>query len=292
MRTGILFAVSLGLVVACGKKKEEPKPAEAPAPVAEAPKPPPTPTPSEEATFASKDGIPLFGTYYDAGDDAPLLVFIHRFRGESTEWKPFVDRMAQREPRYSMVNFDLRGHGRSASASGKQRLDWSTIKDTDMPDLVLDVHAAIQYGLEKSEGKASGVVLAGSSLGAALAAAAAGEEPRVTAVALVSPGAAINRFEIYRPFADVRMLPAFLAGSAEDNVSKEPLEALGRMGREAATIKRYPGTAHGAVALLAGGSGLADDLETWLMAVYDDKPMERPIRELADGKKKPAKKGK
>jgi alpha-beta hydrolase superfamily lysophospholipase len=196
--------------------------------------------------------------------------------------------MAQREPRYSMLNFDLRGHGRSASSSGKKRLDWSTTKDEDTPDLVRDVHAAIQHGLQESEGKAPGVVL----VGAALAAAAAGEEPTVMALALVAPGAAISRFDVYYPFADVRMLPSFIAGAKDDNVSREPVDALGRMARDAGTVKQYEGNAHGAVALLAGVPAFADDLEAWLMTVYDDKPVERAIREPAASKKKPTKKGK
>jgi pimeloyl-ACP methyl ester carboxylesterase len=292
LSTCLVLAAGVGLS-ACGKKKEEPKPmapsASAPA-VVEAPKPPPVPpTPSEPATFESKDGVPLAGLYFDAGGEAPLVVFVHRFRGDRTEWAPLVERMAKSERRFSMLNFDLRGHGESATSTGKDRLSWSTMKKDDIPRLVTDVHAAIDYGVEKSEGKSSGVVLVGSSLGGALAAAAAGENPKVVALALVSPGAAIEGFSVYYPFADVRTLPSFLANAKEDNVSKDPFDALGRMAKENATTKTYDSGAHGAFALL-GTTKLGENLEAWLLSVFDEKPKERQIREPGLAKKKSGKK--
>src|SRR5262249_36152907 len=156
-----------------------------PAPSA-APAPPPPPkepaTPSEEISFETADKIPLSGTYYLAKDpSAPLLVFVHRYRGDRAEWAPLAARLAEADKRYSMLNFDLRAHGKPRSSRGKKRVDWADMKPKDIPNLVEDVHAAIQYGLGRSDGKARGVVLAGSSLGAALAARAASQDSKVVA---------------------------------------------------------------------------------------------------------------
>src|SRR5688572_22701111 len=220
---------------------------EAPAPSSEssvAKQAPNPPTPSRTVKFQTDDGLPLAGTFYAAADTtAPLLVLIHRFRGDKSEWAPLADRMAKADKRYSILNFDLRGHGESSLFPDKEgkRLNWENIDSDDAPLLVKDVLAAIGHGLEQTKGKARSVALVGSSLGAALAVSAAGEQPKVTAVALVSPGASILGMDVYRPFAQVRDLPSFLALAEEDTVSTEPIRALSAMAKSAATVKTYKG---------------------------------------------------
>jgi pimeloyl-ACP methyl ester carboxylesterase len=185
-----------------------------------------------------------------------------------------------------MVNFDLRGHGASKSSSGKKKLDWADMKPKDMPAFVEDVHAAIKYGLERTDGKAKGVVLAGSSLGAAFAARAASQEPKVVALAVVSPGAAIEGYDVYQPFADARLLPSFIAGARDDNVSREPITALTQMAKEQGTVKIYDARGHGAFGLGTEGTPLFSDMVVWLMSVYDAGPVERPIISREPEKKK------
>jgi len=278
------------LVVACktGERPEATSKSSAPvasAPaVPEAPKEPPTP--SEPATFEAADKVPLSGTVYVARDPgAPVLVLVHRFRGDRQEWAPFAERMAKAEHRYTIVSFDLRGHGESRSSSGKKKIDWADMKDKDMPALVEDVHAALDYGFQRA-GKASRAVIVGSSLGAALAARAASQDARVVALGLVSPGAAIQGYDVYHPFADVRMLPSFLAGAKEDNVCKEPLDALSRMGKEHATLKSYDGKGHGVFGMAQEGDALFKDLEEWLMGVFASEPVAREVVPREGEKKK------
>src|SRR5262245_21754952 len=57
--------------------------------------PPEPPSPPEAVTFETPDKIPLSGTLYLAKDPAaPILVLVHRYRGDRVEWKSFADRMA------------------------------------------------------------------------------------------------------------------------------------------------------------------------------------------------------
>ncbi len=246
-------------------------------------KPKEPPTPSQAITFETRDKIPLSGTIYLAKDEtAPVLVFVHRYRGDRQEWAPLANLLASAEHRYTIVNFDLRGHGESKSASGKKRLDWADMKEKDAPAFVGDVLAALDYGFERS--KATRAVVVGSSLGAALAARAASEDARVVAVALVSPGAAIQGFDVYHPFADVRTLPSFLAAAKGDNVALDPMDALSRMAKDLATVKSYDGQGHGAFGLSAEGAPIFADLENWLMTVFDAQPVTRQILPL-DAKK-------
>ena len=156
------------------------------------------------------------------------------------------------------------------------------------PDLAdLRGQPYLRYGLERTDGKARGVVLIGSSLGAAFAARAASQEPKVVAIALVSPGAAIEGYDVYRPFSDVRVLPSFIAAAKDDNVSREPISALTQMAKEHATVKVYDGRGHGAWGLGQGEPRLFADLVDWLMSTYDAGTVERTIIPRgADDKKK------
>jgi pimeloyl-ACP methyl ester carboxylesterase len=242
---------------------------------------------SEPATFETPDKIPLSGTLYlSKTQGAPLLILVHRFRGDRSEWDGLSKRMAETQKRFSVLAFDLRGHGESRSSSGKKRLDWADMGAKDVPLFVDDVEAAMRFGKERS--KATRVVLVGSSLGAAVAAKAASEDASVVALGLVSPGAQIEGYDVYHPFADVRMLPSFLAGAKDDNVSREPIDGLSRMAKENATVKSYDGRGHGAFGLSAEGDAIFADLEEWLESMFDKEPISREIktRTEANAKKK------
>lgn len=240
------------------------------------------PTPSETVGFASTDGFPLTGTFFESADkNAPLVVFIHRFRGDSSEWQPLAERLALAPKRANLLNFDLRGHGASAASADGKPQDWTTLAPKDVPLLVRDVRGAIDYGLKRIgvDGGAR-VILVGSSLGAALAAQAASEDERVVALALVSPGAAIHGYDVFTRFARVRNLPSFIACSKEDNVCREPSKSLSEMAKTAATVKTYDGSGHGARGMAAEpGSPLLPDLESWMQVQFEAKRVEREVVE-------------
>lgn len=276
MRLGPEFIAALVLLYGCSCEDESSSPqtpsASASASAAAAVVPP---TPSKPTTLETADGVTLAGDLLlSAEPTAPVLVLIHSFRVDRSEWGPLVEKMAAAERRYTIVNVDLRGHGASRGGKdGGKTFDFSTIKPEDVEQLVQDVEAAAKHGVEATGGRASSVVLLGSSLGAALAAKAASTVPKVSAVGLVSPGAAIHGFDVYRPFADVRALPAFIGASGADNVSREPLAALTKMAKKG-TVKTYEGQAHSARWIGKDQPALWDDLAAWLSQVYDAKPSE------------------
>ncbi len=210
-------------------------------------------------------------------------MLVHKQGGARDEFAPLVQRLIRADKRFTVLAFDLRGAGDSPPPLHEATLD------PGEPG-TQDVHAAIAEVLEASGQKARGVVLVGSSLGAALVSRVAFSEPKVTALALISPGSAIDGVAIYQPFAQVRNLPAFLAASGEDEISKAPLNALSRMAM-AGTVKSYAGRVHSAGAIGAAHPELWKDLESWLMSVYDDKPVKRVSLYYAPGKEPGAKGG-
>ncbi len=291
MRFAHSMAAVVVLLPACSCDDEKPRvspqsSASAPA-SAEAPIVPPIP--SKVVTIQTDDGATLAADLLVPKEPTgPVLVLVHAFRVDRSEWTPLVEKLASAKRRYTVVNVDLRGHGMSRGGQdGGKSFDWTTSKPEDVGQLLHDVEAAAKTGMEASGGRARSVVLLGSSLGAALAAKAASTVPKVSAVGLVSPGAAIRGFDIYHPFAAVRTLPAFIGAAGADNVSRDPVAALGKMAKNA-TIKAYNGQFHSARWIGKDQPELWDDLAAWLEQVYDAKPSE-PMPSPSTSPEAPAK---
>lgn len=237
------------------------------------------PTPGRPATFSSADGAALSGELFVSPEpNAPALILVHRLEGDRAELEPLVKRLTIAPKRFTVLSFDLRGHGAS-KAPPKAKLG-------DHKDLAKDVEAAIAHVSEATQPR--GIVLVGTSLGATLVSAVAFGAPKVTALALVSPGEGIAGHALYKPYAEVRNLPTFLAGAKDDTVSKSVLDALEKMAMNG-TVKRYEGSRHSAQFLAEEHPELWTDLETWALGVFAEEPRERRSLYVAPGKepKKP-----
>jgi pimeloyl-ACP methyl ester carboxylesterase len=227
----------------------------------------PLPAPVE-LTASAPDGLELYGSFYEAADkNAPVLVLLHRMTASRDEWKPLLDIVLRRPARPHVLALDLRGHGRSTVRKGsKATVLWPSITATDAPALTADVLAALA-AVDKRLGKpAPAFVVVGSDLGATVGVLAAAREPRVAALGLVSPGAGLRGIDLYRPFAQVRGRPNFLAAAADDNIAREPMKTLAAMGRDQSTVKTYPGGEHGGALLGAASPALWTDLASWVDA--------------------------
>jgi len=281
MNRGTGFWLIAALLSAC---ESDPPPVNPPAPASAAPSavaPAPAPTPRSDATFTSEDGAALAGDLYVASDlAAPCVVLVHRLNGDRSEFAPLAQRLAKAPKRFTVLSFDLRGHGASKPPE--------KAKPGDTSSLFKDVDAAIRHVLDVTKGKSKGVVLVGTSLGAALVTEVAFRQAKVTGLALVSPGASIAGHDLYRPYAEIRNLPTFIAGAKEDTVSSEPLGTLEKMASKG-TIKRYDGPRHSAAHLAEQHPELWDDLESWLMQAFELAPTPRVSLQYAPGKEPGAK---
>ncbi len=287
-RAAAWIALSLALVACDSKKPPAPVTSAAPAPPAPPPLPPPTAP--KAVTFAAADGAALAGDLYVPDDrTAPLVILVHSFRADRTEFAPLAQRLVSGARRPVVMTLDLRGHGASKAESAPKPkvdakrpkapaarpgpkkatvLDWTVMGPADAPDFVEDVLAAARHGFDATNEGPRAMVLVGSSLSAAVVAKAAASLPKVSGVALVSPGAAILGFDVYQPFADVRQLRSFLAAATDDNVSREPMSALTQMAKQG-TVKQYGGSAHSARHLGAEHPSLWDDLAVWIDGFWE-----------------------
>lgn len=281
----VVAAIALALVAGgCDSSGGPPPAPAASAAPAAAPRPvPPPPTEKKPVTFTSEDGATLAGDLYLAGPEAPAVVLVHRLFGDRSEFAPLVELLRRGDQRYTVLAFDLRGHGDSKEPEQDPKSKKPARRDDSKAELRADVDAAIRHVLEAGGGKAPGVVLVGSSFGATLVSLVAFERARVTALALVSPGASIRGVDIYRPYSEVRNLPTFIAAAKEDTVAREPLDALARMAQRG-MVKRYPGARHAAQFLGQEHEQLWKDLQAWLASVRTEKPVERRSLYFAPGK--------
>ncbi|MEZ4224422.1 MAG: alpha/beta fold hydrolase [Polyangiaceae bacterium] len=265
------YITAAALLTGCDSNEAPPTPKLAPAPIPTV-RPEPPPTAKQAATFESTDGAVLAADLYLAKPNAPAVVLLHRLHAQREELSPLAERLASAPKRFTVLNLDLRDHGDSKAPKQAPRVAKKPAKDTSRFDA--DVTAAIAYLDRTTEHKMPRVILVGSSLGAVLAARAAKHDARVTALALVSPGAAIDGLDVYQPYADVRELPTFLAAATDDNVSKAPFDSLSKMAKAGVT-KQYPGPRHSAGHIAADHAELWSDLVDWLVGQFDESPSPR-----------------
>jgi len=70
----------------------------------------------ETKSLTTKDGWPLFITYYegvDAGKETPVIVMLHGAKGSRLVWKPTELIKKLHENKFAIVTVDLRKHGES-----------------------------------------------------------------------------------------------------------------------------------------------------------------------------------
>jgi pimeloyl-ACP methyl ester carboxylesterase len=266
MRALGLVATSLFWTLAC-ESGQAPAPAPSPVPKVES-RAPLLPTQAREERIATDDGQALAATLYAAASGAPALLLVHSQDADRKEWDPIVERLVKAPKRYTVLAFDRRGHGASPAMTERE------------PAAVLDRHqsdVAAALAHVQRVAAPSATVLVGSSFGAALAATLAERSSNVSALGLISPGQAVMGLDLYKPFARIRNIPAFAAGAAEDAVSREPLDILGKMS-QAGSIKTYSGKAHTARLVGRAEPKLWTDLEVWLLGVFEAPP--RPAQAL------------
>ena len=200
--------------------------------------------------FASTDGTPLAGLYYEsASPPAPGAVLVHMLGRSKDEWAVMADRLAQTG--ITVLALDLRGHG-SSGGNGAM-----------LAAMVGDVQAAVGWVSTQPGIRPGAIAIVGASLGANLGVLAAAEMAAVRSVALISPsldyrGVRLDA-NIMRKIGD---RPVWLAASTADPYALRTVKQL-VMGSGAREQRLSGIRAHG-TALLTGDPELAAGLVDWL----------------------------
>lgn len=155
-------------------------------------------------TFASVDGTPLAGEFFEAANrPSPGVVLVHMLSRNKSDWHGLPDRI--RDAGMTALTIDLRGHGGSSGSP------------SELAPMVQDVRAAVQWLASRANVRPDAIAIVGASLGASLALLAAADTQLVRAIGVISPS--LDYRGLRTDTALIRRIgarPIWLAASTED----------------------------------------------------------------------------
>lgn len=130
----------------------------------------------------TSDGIALAAelTYPTGRGPFPVVIFVHEFGQDRSQWKPYVDEFLISG--FAVLTYDTRGFGASSLAAIPVA---NAAYFSSMPN---DVAAIVTYAKKQSKVDDGKVFVVGASLGANIALAESGRNPGIIKTVLLSPG--------------------------------------------------------------------------------------------------------
>ena len=202
-----------------------------------------------DVRLSTSDGQTIHASIDGKGRSGVVLV--HDKARTGRDYQLLGDKLVAKGFRVARV--DLRGHGASAGASG------------DGPSMVHDVTAAMQA---LRDAGAEQVHLVGAGLGANLVVHAAGSEPPVAGLVLLSPGLSVQGVKIVSAYGAVADRPVLLASATDDDDAARTIRFL--EGKATGPHRSFvvEGSATGAE-LLRTDATLEDHVVSWLEGRYE-----------------------
>ena len=131
---------------------------------------------SRNVTFRTDDGVTLAGTWYEPSARAgPAVILVHMLHRSRRDWDALATGLASEG--VGVLAFDLRGHGESTG---------TIPPDGQFAPFQQDLAAARRFVASRADVIPHRVGVAGASLGAAIAALDAAQNPGVQSLALLS----------------------------------------------------------------------------------------------------------
>jgi dienelactone hydrolase len=200
---------------------------------------------STTVTIVSPDGVNLVGTLFDsAKPNSPALLMLHQWQSDRHSFDDFAKRMQAKG--FNVLSIDGRGFGESTKTSdGKPVTAGRT--DTDVKAMLGDVGAAFDFLAKQKNVDPNHIGIVGASYGSSLALIYAADNPRVAALALLSPG--LNYFGNMQtqPAAEkYGKRPMFLIAAEDDKESADAVRNLAAVNNNGMYgMLVYPNGGHG-----------------------------------------------
>src|SRR5262245_41377915 len=205
---------------------------------------------AQRVTIRTEDGVMLSGTWYEPSNrPAPAVIFVHMYQRSRRDWEGTASQLAAAG--IGALTFDLRGHGESVGAAGK-----------DLAAMVQDVKAARRFLATRSDAVQSRLGIAGASLGANLAVLAAADDPAVVSLALLSPSLDYRGLRIEAPMKKYGARPVLLVASDEDSYAARTARELQKAGGGKRETLMLSQAGHGTM-MLGRNPELATSLVDW-----------------------------
>lgn len=180
MKNALFLSLVLGFLVSCGGSGSEN--------TASAPNASPSPEepPAQTVTIDSPDGVKLKGSLFVAKrENAPALLFLHQWESDRHSYDDFARKM--QGAGFTVLAIDGRGFGEST-----QKADGTPVtagrSEADVKAMLGDVAASFAFLTKQPGVDPAKVGIVGASYGSSLALIYAADEPKVSALMLLSPG--------------------------------------------------------------------------------------------------------
>jgi dienelactone hydrolase len=212
----------------------------------------------ERVSFRSADGVEIVGSFYPSPQPrSAAVLMMHQWQGDRGDYARLA--ASFQNAGFNVLAIDGRGFGESTRrgadtvSAGRTPEDVAGMKD--------DVNAAVEFLAHQPNVDPNRLGVIGASYGSSLAIIHAARDPRIKAVALLSPG--LNYFgnlETEGPVRDYGPRPLLIVAAEDDPESASDSRVLDK----AATgsqhqLKIYPNGGHG-TKLFAAQPTLEGDL--------------------------------
>jgi dipeptidyl aminopeptidase/acylaminoacyl peptidase len=205
--------------------------------------------PAQPVSFKTDDGVTVAATWHEpASRPAPAVIYVHMLQKSRGDWDPLAAQLAAEG--IGGLTIDLRGHGETPGSN------------QDFAGMVKDVRAARQFLAGSADVTPGRIAIAGASIGATLAAQAAGDDPSIASLVLLSPSLDYRGLRLDASVKKVGARPVLLVASDDDGYavrSVRDLEKVGGGRREIVILSR---AGHG-TAMLTKDPDLSRRLLEW-----------------------------
>jgi pimeloyl-ACP methyl ester carboxylesterase len=188
-------------------------------------------THSQTVSINSPDSVILVGTFFEAEKpNTPALLLLHQWQSDRHSWDDFAKEM-QKEG-FNVLTIDGRGFGEST-----KRTDGTTVSaersDAAVKGMLGDVGAAFDFLSKQKNVDPNRIGIVGASYGSSLALIYAADNPKVAAIALLSPGTNyFGNLQTEPAMVKYGSRPAFLAAAEDDPDSSKDTAKLGEVAAE------------------------------------------------------------
>ena len=184
---------------------------------------------NQAATITSPDGANLVGTFFgSAKPNSPALLLLHQWQSDRHSYDDFAKRM--QEEGFNVLAIDGRGFGQSVKTTDGKTVSAGR-SDDDVKLMLGDVRAACDFLAKQKDVDPTRIGIVGASYGSSLAIIYGADDPKVKAIALLSPGLnyfgnmptepAVERF---------RNRPLYLIAAEDDQESADSVRKLSTHG--------------------------------------------------------------
>ena len=204
--------------------------------------------PTGTVSINSPDGVVIVGTFFESEKpNSPALLLLHQWESDRHSWDDLAKQL--KGAGFNVLAIDGRGFGESTKKTDGTAV---TAERTDgaVKAMLGDVGAAFEFLSKQKNVDPNRIGIVGASYGSSLALIYAADDPKVAAIALLSPG--LNYFgnmQTEPAMTKYNSRPSFLAAAADD---PESFDAVTRLSKLSGEPKRAM-----AISVQKGGHGTA-----------------------------------